>query len=309
MNAFVLAAGFGTRLHPLTDSLPKPLVPVLNIPSLCYCLFLLKEAGISKAIINIHHHPNRLRRFFEQYDFGSLEIILSEELTILGTGGGLKKCEKLLDDDDFVLVNSDIISDMALLALIETHRQSGCGGTLALYETPLAQQIGSIGIHDGHVLDFRNRRGTGLVSPFIYTGTAVLSPIIFRYLSDHYSGIVETGFIGLVEHDGLACFEHRGLWQDIGTLSNYYRMNLDENLRILQLETRMKLQTGLFPHMLSPEASIADSAHIDHSVVGDGCSIAADAVVEHSVLLPGTIVGNGEIIRNTILAPGIRIPM
>lgn len=309
MNAFILAAGLGTRLQPLTDSLPKPLVPILNIPSLCYCLFLLKEAGISKAVINIHHHPERLRRFFEQHDFGTLEIILSEERTILGTGGGLKKCEKLLDADDFVLVNSDIISDMALTALIESHRRSGCGGTLALYETPLAQQIGSIGIRDGRVLDFRNLRGTGQHSSFIYTGTAVLSPLIFRYLSDHYSGIVETGFNGLVEHEGLACFEHRGLWQDIGTLRNYFRMNLDDNLRILQLEKRMKQAIGLHPHMISPEASIAHGARIEHSVVGSCCTIAEEAVVEHSILLPGAVVGSGERIRSTILAPGLRIPM
>jgi mannose-1-phosphate guanylyltransferase len=309
MNAFVLAAGFGTRLQPVTDSMPKPLVPVLNVPSLCYSLFLLKAAGIRKAIINIHHHTESLRRFFDSHDFGSLEIILSEEREILGTGGGLKKCESLLNDGDFVLINSDIISDIDLTALVAAHRRSGCGGTLALYETPLAAEIGQIGVRDGRILDFRNQRGTGLLSPFIYTGTAVFSPEIFRHLKAEFSGIVETGFLGLVDNEGLASFEHRGLWQDIGTLPNFYRANLDDNLLILQLAERMKREIGFFPHLVSPEASISPDARVENSVVGANCAIAAGAVVEHSVLLPGTTVERGETLRNAITAPGIRIPM
>ena len=309
MNAFVLAAGFGTRLQPLTDAMPKPLVPVLNVPSLCYSLFLLKAAGIRRAIINIHHHPESLQRFFDRHDFGSLEIVLSEEREILGTGGGLKKCEKLLDGEEFVLINSDIISDIDLSALIETHKRSGCGGTLALHETPLAAEIGHVGVRDRRVLDFNNRRGTGLSSSFIYTGTAVFSPEIFRHLKAEFSGIVETGFYGLVENEGLAFFEHRGLWQDIGTLPNFYRANLDDNLRILQLAERMKREIGFLPRMISGDASISPDARVKNSVVGANCAIAAGAVVERSVLLPGTIIERGETLRNAIAAPGIRIPL
>lgn len=309
MNAFVLAAGFGTRLLPLTDTLPKPLIPVLNVPSLCYSLFLLKRAGIGKAIINIHHHQESIRQFFREHDFGSLEIVLSEERDILGTGGGLKKCEALLKGEPFVLINSDIISNIDLDALIDTHRRSGTGGTLALYETPLAHQIGHIGVRSGRVLDFRNRRGTKLDSSLIYTGTAVLSPAIFRHLESGHSGIVETGFNGLVDSEGLAMYEHKGLWQDIGTLPNFYRANLDDNLRILELAAEMKQQVGLFPHQVSTGASISPDATVNDSVIGANCAIAAEAVVEHAVLLPGTVIEPGEIVRNTIAANGIRIPL
>ncbi|NTU68386.1 MAG: NDP-sugar synthase [Chlorobiaceae bacterium] len=304
MNAFVLAAGFGTRLQPLTDTTPKPLVPVLNVPSICYTLFLLKEAGFRKAIVNIHHHPESLRRFFDRHDFGSLEVMLSEEPTILGTGGGLKKCEHLLDEGDFLLINSDIISDIDLKALVSHHRQSGLGGTLVLHETPLAREIGQVGVRDGRVLDFRNMRGTGLLSQLIYTGTAVLGPAVFRYLREKFSSIVDTGFTGLIDHEGLGCFEHRGLWQDIGTLQNYYRTNLDDNLRILQLEPRMKHLLGMGPCMVSGSASIHDDACVRQTVVGERCVIGAGAEVEHSVLLPDTMVGEGAHIRNSIAGPG-----
>lgn len=310
MNAFVLAAGFGTRLQPLTNTLPKPLIPVLNVPSLCYSLFLLKRTGISKAIINIHHHQESIRHFFDEHDFGSLEIVLSEEREILGTGGGLKKCESLLGDEEFVLINSDIISDIDLRSLIDTHRHSGAGGTLALYETPLAAEIDHIGVKDDRVLDFRNRRGTELDSAFIYTGTAILTPAIFQHLESSYSGIVETGFNRLVENEGLAFYEHKGLWQDIGTLPNFYRANLDDNLRILQLAAQMQRQLGFFPHRVSEAALISSKATVKDSVIGANCSIAKGAVVEHSVLLPGTIIGPDEAVRNSIAAPpNVRIPL
>jgi mannose-1-phosphate guanylyltransferase len=309
MNAFVLAAGFGTRLQPLTDTMPKPLVPVLNVPSLCYTLFLLKEAGIRKAIINIHHHPDSIRSFFDQHDFGSLEIVLSEEKTILGTGGGLKKCEKLLDEGDFLLINSDIISDIDLSALVSCHEQAGVGGTLALYETPLAPSIGHVGVRNGRIHDFRNMRGTGLLSQFIYTGTAVLSPNIFRHLKEEYSGIVDTGFTGLIDHEGLGFYAHPGFWQDIGTLQNFYRANLDDNLLILELEARMKLQIGIFPHMVSALASVSRDARVTGSVIGERCTIAPGAVVEHSVLLPDTVVEPDTVVKNSIVGPGVFIPL
>ena len=309
MNAFILAAGFGTRLQPLTATTPKPLVPVLNVPSICYTLFLLKESGFRKAIINIHHHPESLHRFFGQHDFGTLEIVLSEEPTILGTGGGLKKCEHLLDDGDFLLINSDIISDIDLSGLVAHHRQSGLGGTLVLHETPLAREIGQVGVREGRVLDFRNMRGTGLLSQLIYTGTAVLSPAIFRHLREEFSSIVDTGFTGLIDHEGLGWYEHRGLWQDIGTLENFYRANLDDNLRILQLEHRLHRLIGMGPHMVSGQASISPDASVHRSVVGDRCMIGAGAVVEHSVLLPDTVVEGGSHIRNSIAGPGWVVPL
>jgi mannose-1-phosphate guanylyltransferase len=309
MKAFVLAAGFGTRMMPFTEHLPKPLVPVLNVPSLFYTFALLKNAGITQIICNIHHHAEVIRRAVEVMYFTDLQIVFSEENPILGTGGGLKKCESLIGDDDFLIVNSDIISDINLRALIETHRRSGCGGTLSLHETPQASQIGHIGVRDGRVLDFGNRRTTGLSSSFIYTGTAVLSPAIFRHLRAEYSGIVETGFYGLVENEGLAFFEHMGLWQDIGTLHNFYRANIDDNLHILQLAERMNRSIDLFPHMISERASISAGAHIVDSVAGECCSVASGAIVERSVLLPGTVIESDEVLRNTIAAPGIRIPL
>ena len=303
MKAFILAAGFGTRLRPLTDHIPKPLIPILNIPSLFYTFFLLKQAGITEIICNIHHHSLAFRRFIESYDLPGLMITFSEEPLILGTGGGLKKCETLLGSDEFLLVNSDIITDIDFRALISHHQHSGRPGTLTLYETPEAATIGYIGVGDTLVQDFRNIRNTGLVSSYIYTGTAVLSPKIFRFLKEEFSGIVDTGFTGLIDNGGLSYYRHEGLWEDIGSMEKYWQVNLDKASIITGMSDQMNLAIGMRPHTISPEAYISTDAEISGSVIGKGCLIGADCTIRNSVLLPGVTVKPGTSIINAVVDP------
>jgi mannose-1-phosphate guanylyltransferase len=143
-------------------------------------------------------------------------------------------------------------------------------------------------------------RNSGLVSDFIYTGTAVFSPEIFRFLRHDFSGIVDTGFTGLIDHGGLGYMHHHGFWQDIGTLANFHLANLDNNFRILMFAERMKSSIGMLPHMVSEHASIESGTRVVDAVIGGGCIIQSGANVENSVLLPGTVVEKGALIRDSI---------
>ncbi len=303
MKAFVLAAGLGTRLAPLTDHTPKPLIPVLNIPSLYYTFFLLKQAGITEIICNIHHHGDAIRRAIESSELSGLTITFSEESVILGTGGGLKKCEHLLDDDNFILVNSDIITDIDFTELMQQHKSSGRGGTLTLFETPDAVSIGYVGVEGGLVKDFRNLRHTGLYSSFIYTGAAVLSPEIFHFMKAEFSGIVDTGFAGLIDNCGLSYYHHRGLWMDIGTMHNYWKANIEPNSGVRDLFEPMRRAIGHSPHSISPDALISPDATISNSVIGARCTIGAESTITNSVLLPGVAIKPGSTIVNAIIDP------
>jgi len=303
MKAFVLAAGFGTRRRPLTLHLPKPLVPVLNVPGLFYTFALLKAAGITEIICNIHHKAESIRRFIEGCRLPGLEITFSEEPEILGTGGGLKRCEKLLGRDDFLLVNSDIVTDIDFGALIESHRRSGHGGTLCLYETPEAHSIGTVGVEGGLVRDFAGRRGTGIHSPYVYTGSAVLGPEIFPLLESGFSSIVDTGFYGLVERERLGYRIHRGLWQDIGTLESYLYANLDTPAIAETLGPLLERTLGMRPCRISPEARIEAGAEVSDSVVGAGCVVESGCRLTHSVLLPGTVVETGTVLDDALADP------
>jgi len=303
MKAFILAAGLGTRLRPFTDHIPKPLIPVLNIPTLFYTFFLLMQAGIREVICNIHYQADEIKNVIKSSNLKGLDISFSEEPVILGTGGGLKKCEQLLQEEEFLLVNSDIIADIDFRSLIQHHKNSGKPGTLTLYETPEAATIGSIGVEDGLIKDFKNQRHTGLVSSLIYTGAAVLSPQIFRFLKTEYSGIVDTGFTGLIDNGGLSYYQHKKLWMDIGTMQSYWQANIKSASAIHDLATGMTDALGLHPQMISPEAFIGPDAEISCSVIGRGCHIGAQSVIRNSVLLPGVTLKPGSTIINAVVDP------
>lgn len=214
MKAFLLAAGFGERLRPLTERIPKPLIPVADIPSICYALFILKRSGVTDIVCNIHYLGDRVVEFFSDHDNFGFNIAFSKEDEILGTGGGLKKCEYFLDDD-FVLINSDILIDLDLTAAIEHYQSEKLPGLVIVKE--VAGEQATVSVESSRVIDFKNSMNSGKAPLYDYTGAAVLSPEIFPFLETGFSSVVYTGYTGLIADKGLSYFVHHGTWIDIGT--------------------------------------------------------------------------------------------
>jgi len=214
MKAFLLAAGFGERLRPLTERIPKPLIEVAGIPSICYALFILKRSGVTDIVCNIHYLGDRVVEFFADHDNFGFNVAFSKEDEILGTGGGLKKVEEFLDDD-FVLINSDILIDLDLTAAIEHYREEKLPGLIIVKEVPRGEA--TVSVDGSHVIDFKNSMKSGIAPQYDYTGAAVLSPAIFPFLETGFSSVVYTGYTGLIADKGLSHFVHHGTWIDIGT--------------------------------------------------------------------------------------------
>lgn len=300
MKGFIFAAGFGERLRPVTEVIPKSLVPVMNVPAICYPLMKMKQAGIQDVVINLHYLPDDIIRFFERHDFFGLNIHFSFEQEILGTGGGLKKCENYLRDDDFIIMNSDVVADIDLGALMAHHRNAGVPATIALYETEHAADIGPVAVRGGSVIDFKNFLGTGAPSDYIYTGTALCSPLIFRYLREEFSSIVYTGYTGIIGEYRLGGYVHRGFWHDIGTAESYRTASLAllDELEVISREARNIL--GLEVRATDPGVDTG-TAVIEHSVIGEGSRIGAGAVIRDSVLLPGAVVVPEAVIEKSVI--------
>ena len=125
MKAMILAAGFGTRLWPLTASVPKPLVPVANVPLIDRIIAHLAICGVKAVIVNAHHRHEQLTGHFEGSTPFGLPVEVRVEREILGTGGGIKNTEDFWDDAPFVVVNGDILTDIDIAAALERHRRSG----------------------------------------------------------------------------------------------------------------------------------------------------------------------------------------
>lgn len=301
MKGFILAAGYGERLKPLTDKLPKSLIPVLNLPSICYAIYLLKEAGIKDVVCNLHYKDNEIVHFFEEHDFFGLNVSFSTEEKILGTGGGIKNCEKILGNDEFVLINSDIILDIDLKRFIDFHKKSQAPATLLLYRTTRARKIGAIGVDGGNVIDFNNLLDTAIFSEFIYSGVAVLSPIIFRYLKKEYSSVVNSGYVGLIENHSIDYFEHEGFWQDIGSIRSYWEANVSMMKKILSLRERISKVLGLSPQIISPSCIIGGGSIIKDSVVGGHCTIGDGVFLDKTMIFPNSTIVNHSIIKSSLV--------
>ena len=144
MKAMILGAGYGRRLRPLTERLPKPLLPIGGRPLLEWNLLLLKKHGITDALINLHHLGNQIVEAFGDGSRYGMRLAYSHEPMILGTGGGIKQAQPYFEDRPVLVLNGDTLSDCDLTALLKTHRARRALATLAVREDPHAAQWGAI---------------------------------------------------------------------------------------------------------------------------------------------------------------------
>jgi mannose-1-phosphate guanylyltransferase len=185
-RAMVLAAGRGTRLAPLTDTVPKPLVPVAGRPFLEHILDFLRAGGVSEVVVNLHHLGGSIERHLGDGARFRVRIRYSWEDPILDTGGGIKRAEPLLAGEPFVVVNGDSLLELPLRELVEHHRTRGSLATMALRPNPDPARYGAIEID----ADDRVRRVVGLppgevpgpLRAFMFPGLHVFEPDVFRWM-------------------------------------------------------------------------------------------------------------------------------
>jgi NDP-sugar pyrophosphorylase family protein len=156
-SAFVLGAGLGTRLQPLTDDLPKPLIPIFQKPLITFALDHLIDVGVERFVINTHKRAELFQSSFRDNEYEGYSVTLVHEPDLLETGGGIKNAEHYLGCDSFLTYSGDILTDINVQSLIEEHFRRGNDITLSLRETALASDVA---LRDHRVIDIANRYGT-----------------------------------------------------------------------------------------------------------------------------------------------------
>jgi len=227
----ILAAGLGTRLRPLTDHCPKPLLPVGNFPLIFYTLFLLRYYGITEVVINLHQNGKLIQdKVGQGEDFG-MRIMYSEEETLLGTGGGLKKMEWFFKGEAFLLMNADIVVNLNLSDLFSFHREKGGMGTLVLREDPDVKQYGVIEKDaTGRIRKILGKpnRVTQPLAPYMFTGVQILEPDIFSFFPEAvFHSITDTYLEWVAQGEKLFGYETVDYWLDLGTPERYERAQKD----------------------------------------------------------------------------------
>jgi len=184
-RAMVLAAGLGTRLRPITDTTPKPLVPVAGRPLLDHLLAFLRAGGIEEVVINLHHlGPNIQAHVGDGARFG-LRVRYSTEDPILDTGGGIKRAEPLLAGEPFVVANGDSLLEIRLRDLVEWHEAHGGVATLAVRPDPNVAHYGTVELNDtDRVCRIVGLPPTAKPGPraLMFPGLHVLEPEVFRWM-------------------------------------------------------------------------------------------------------------------------------
>jgi len=300
--AFLLAAGFGTRLRPLTDHLPKPLVPVCGQALANYTLALLKSHGLNSAVVNAHHLPEKIEQWAQEQDF-DLHLLV-ESPHILGTGGGLKNAAQCLEQE-FVVVNGDILCDVNLSALLRATRSLGKGpaAAMALRKQEEGERFGIVASDSGgcvvDLVGLAQAKPVGSVDRTRhFTGIHALNQEALSKVPEGEACIVRTAYCEMLPQRQIAATQHTGLWVDLGTPERY----LAANLGVLSGELKTALDplqaagwalSGARESGCSTRIQLHPSARLKAPFwIGEGAKIDAGVV-----LGPGSIVGKNAHIK------------
>jgi len=226
MKAMVLAAGQGTRLKPVTDRIPKALVPVAGRPMIEFALLLLRHYGVRDIVINLHHFGRQIEDHLGDGQRFDVKISYSHEAELLETGGGLLKAKAFLQQGTFIVINTDALIDVDLAAVLNDHRQNQAVATLVLRPDQDADRYGSIDIGaDGRIRRFLDHRSPeqplGAIRKLMFTGVQILEPRVFDYMDGgeqrKFSTTKETYPRMLRAGERLFGYSFEGFWQDVGT--------------------------------------------------------------------------------------------
>lgn len=304
-KAFVLAAGLGTRLRPLTDQLPKPLIPVGHKPLITFAFdHLIADAGVEEFVVNTHHLPAPFRTAFPDRRYRGRPIHFQHEPVLLETGGGLKNVAALLGDEPFLVYNGDILTDLPLAPLLEAHRASGNLVTLALRSHGGPNHI-ALDEKSGRILDIRNLLGTGAPTAHSFACVYVVEPSFLGYIPGGAQVVsVIPSFLELIRRDdalgGVVIDE--GEWRDLGNRAEYLRVHRDLHAENPPVFPRYGAPDPHWRNWVDPAAVFRPRAEVrGASVVAAGARVGKDAVVEDSILWPGAKIASRSHLKNCIV--------
>jgi mannose-1-phosphate guanylyltransferase len=286
-QAFVLGAGLGTRLRPLTDDFPKPLIPIFQKPLITFAFDHLIDSGIEKFVVNSYRQPEAFTSAFPENRYRGLPIEFVNEPVLLETGGGIKNIEAQLGSHPFITYSGDVLTDLPLEPLIRQHVDLENDVTLALRRTGLRSQIA---LRKNRVVDIGNRHS--IPADYDFANIALWNASIFQrippaqkisFIPILANWISEGGKIG-----GVVVEE--GKWFNIGSRADY----LELHRVISRGDWRPHfVKEADWPCAVHPSAIVDPTARIRGcSVVGKDCRIGAEAILEDTVLWPGAQIAS-----------------
>jgi len=320
VKAMILCAGLGTRLRPLTDVWPKPALPLLGQPLFRYNLALLVRAGCTAVCINTHWLPEEMERTARvECARAGVPLSCALEPVIQGTGGGIRSFRDQLADDDFLVLNGDILFAIELRAIISAHRASKAAATLVLMPMPEGERYAAVEIDaSAHV-----RRIAGLgpggaqLLPWHFTGVHVMSPRVFDFMTPTGAEDINRDVYVKMIAKGLPVVGHvaQAYWSDLGTPARYLATTADLLFGQVPLDA--------FPHAspfeglpkkdnawVHPRAVLEEDVRIaGPAFIGEGAKVLAGARIGAAVSIgAGATVGAGASVNRSVGMENSEVP-
>lgn len=293
MRAMVLSAGYGTRLWPLTEDRTKPAIPILGKPLVGYVAEHLAQFGVNDIVVNLHHRPESVREALGDGSKFGVKLRYVEEPEILGTSGALDNARELFEDDTFIVVNGKIITDIDLMAALQTHRSREALATLVLLPNVRRERFSVVNTSEGMITGFSGMPNADTTNPLMFTGIHILEPRIFEFIPRGVFSDSVTDVYPQAMANGERVVAHvaTGKWRELSTLQRY----LDISLEMLR-------ETGA-TNSVGDDTRVAEDARVVDSILWDRVTVKEQATVRRSVLADEVHVGSNETIESAIVVP------
>lgn len=297
MRAVVLVGGFGTRLQPLTSTIPKQMLPIVDRPMIERVVAKLGEHGVTDAVLSLGYRPDTFIAAYPDDTCAGVKLHYAVEAEPLDTAGAVRfAADEGGIDSTFIVVNGDVITDLDVGALWKFHQGHGAEGTVALTPVDDPSRYGVVATDEaGRVEEFVEKPAPGEApSHWINAGTYVLEPSVLQRIPAGRRVSIERETFPLMVDDGsLFALESDAYWVDAGTPATYLQVQLDlvDGCR------------GVPEAAVDPTASIDPAALVEHSIVMSGVTVEAGAVVRDAALLPGSRVEAGAVVVESIVGP------
>jgi mannose-1-phosphate guanylyltransferase/phosphomannomutase len=311
IRAMVMAAGAGTRLRPLTNELPKPMVPIVNRPVLQYTIENLKRHGITDIVLNLHNHPDVIKNYFKDGGAWGVKIEYSYEPELLGTAGGVKKVEAFLKQGTFLVMSGDGLSSVNLKNLLQFHISKKALGTIGLTPVDTRFDYGVTLTHkSGRITRFIEKpKWSDVFSNQVNTGIYVFESEALAFIPKGriYDFGHELWPLLLKKKKPIFGYAIKDYWCDVGNLNEYRRAQRDV------LDGR----AGIVPpgRQIQPGVWAEEGSQIDSTVVFDApCLIGRKAQIDrgakigsHTVIGHHCRIGAGSLVRNCTLWDEVQV--
>jgi mannose-1-phosphate guanylyltransferase len=323
MQAVILVGGEGTRLRPLTSTVPKPVVPLVDRPFIAYMLEWLARHGVDDVVMSCGFLATAVRNVLGDGSQYGPRLRFIEEPEPRGTAGALKYAEDLLDDR-FLMLNGDVLTDIDLTAQIAQHEATKATATLALVPVDDPTNYGLVRLNEDHaVKEFVEKPSADQIdSKLISAGAYVLERSVLDRIAPDRNVSIEREVWPQLVGDGLYGFPADAYWLDIGTPERYLQGTFDilegnvatgvaERLGdgFIAVADRVGVEGRIVPPALVDRGcTIAAGAHVGSLVVlGEGVTVGEGTSIERSVVLNGAEIGPNCVLRDCIVAAGVRV--